>query len=122
MSKTILIVDDSPSLRMAVRIALKEGGYDVVEAEDGQQALTKLDGRRYHLAICDVNMPHLDGYAFVAIMKHLPDYRYTPVVMLSTESSFDKKERGREVGAKNWIVKPFVPSQLLYAVTRLVLA
>jgi len=121
MSKTILVVDDSSSLRMAVRIALTGAGYDIVEAEDGKQALTKLDGRKYHLVISDVNMPNLDGYGFVQAMKQLPAYKYTPVVMLTTEDSNDKKERGREVGAKAWIVKPFLPPQLLNVVSKLVM-
>jgi two-component system chemotaxis response regulator CheY len=121
MPKTILVVDDSSSLRMAVRIALSGAGYEVVEAEDGKQALTKLDGRKYHLVISDVNMPNLDGYGFVQAMKQLAAYKYTPVVMLTTEDSNDKKERGREVGAKAWIVKPFLPPQLLNVVSKLVM-
>jgi two-component system chemotaxis response regulator CheY len=121
MPKTILVVDDSSSLRIAVRIALTGAGYDVVEAEDGKQALTKLDGRKYHLVISDVNMPNLDGYGFVQAMKQLPAYKYTPVVMLTTEDSGEKKERGREVGAKAWIVKPFLPPQLLTVVSKLVM-
>jgi two-component system chemotaxis response regulator CheY len=121
MPKTILVVDDSSSLRMAVRIALSGAGYEVVEAEDGKQALTKLDGRKYHLVISDVNMPNLDGYGFVTAMKQMAAYKYTPVVMLTTEDSDDKKERGREAGAKAWIVKPFLPPQLLNVVSKLVM-
>lgn len=121
MPKTILVVDDSSSLRIAVRIALTGAGYEVVEAEDGKQALTKLDGRKYHLVISDVNMPNLDGYGFVQAMKQLAAYKYTPVVMLTTEDSNEKKERGREVGAKAWIVKPFLPPQLLNVVSKLVM-
>lgn len=121
MPKTILVVDDSSSLRIAVRIALTGAGYEVVEAEDGKQALTKLDGRKYHLVISDVNMPNLDGYGFVQAMKQLAAYKYTPVVMLTTEDSTEKKERGREVGAKAWIVKPFLPPQLLNVVSKLVM-
>jgi two-component system chemotaxis response regulator CheY len=121
MAKTILIVDDSSSLRMAVKIALSGAGYDVVEAVDGKDALTKLDGRKYHLVISDVNMPNLDGYGFVQAMKQLPAYKYTPVVMLTTEESTEKKERGRAAGAKAWIVKPFLPPQLLTVVSKLVM-
>lgn len=119
--KTILIVDDSTSLRAAVRIALDTAGYDVVEAADGQDALGKLDGRKLHLVISDVNMPRLDGYGFVAAMKQKPSYKYTPVVMLTTEDSAAKKERGREAGVKAWIVKPFQPPTLLNVVSKLVL-
>jgi len=121
MAKTILVVDDSSSLRMAVRIALTGAGYEVVEAEDGKAALSKLDGRKYHLVISDVNMPNLDGYGFVQAMKQQAAYKYTPVVMLTTEDSNEKKERGREVGAKAWIVKPFQPPQLLTVVSKLVM-
>lgn len=121
MAKTILVVDDSSSLRMAVRIALTGAGYEVVEAEDGKAALAKLDGRKLHLVISDVNMPNLDGYGFVQAMKQLPAYKYTPVVMLTTEDGTDKKERGREAGAKAWIVKPFQPPQLLNVVSKLVM-
>ncbi len=119
--KTILIVDDSTSLRAAVRIALDSAGYDVVEASDGQDALGKLDGRKLHLVISDVNMPRLDGYGFVAAMTQKASYKYTPVVMLTTEDSAAKKERGREAGVKAWIVKPFQPPTLLNVVSKLVL-
>lgn len=121
MSKTILIVDDSSSLRTAVRIALTGAGFDVVEAEDGKQALTKLDGRKYHLVISDVNMPNLDGFGFVTAMKQMAAYKYTPVVMLTTETGDDKKEKGKAAGAKAWIVKPFMPPQLLSVVSKLVM-
>jgi two-component system chemotaxis response regulator CheY len=121
MPKTILVVDDSSSLRTAVRIALTGEGYDVVEAEDGKVALSKLDGRKYHLVISDVNMPNMDGFTFVQTMKQNPSYKYTPVVMLTTESGDDKKERGKAAGAKAWIVKPFQPPQLLKVVSTLVM-
>lgn len=121
MAKTILVVDDSSSLRTAVRIALSREGYDVVEAEDGKAALAKLDGKKYHLVVCDVNMPNLDGFGFVTAMKQHPAYKYVPVVMLTTEAGDDKKERGKAAGAKAWIVKPFQPPQLLSAVSKLVL-
>lgn len=121
MSKTILVVDDSSSLRTAVRIALTGAGFDVVEAEDGKQALTKLDGRKYHLVISDVNMPNLDGFGFVTAMKQMAAYKYTPVVMLTTEAGDDKKEKGKAAGAKAWIVKPFMPPQLLSVVSKLVM-
>lgn len=121
MSKTILVVDDSSSLRTAVRIALSGAGFEVVEAEDGKQALTKLDGRKYHLVISDVNMPNLDGFGFVTAMKQMAAYKYTPVIMLTTEAGDDKKEKGKAAGAKAWIVKPFLPPQLLSVVSKLVM-
>jgi two-component system chemotaxis response regulator CheY len=121
MAKTILIVDDSLTLRTAVRIALMDAGYEVIEAEDGKAGLARLDGRKYHLVISDVNMPNLDGFGFVEAMKQFTAYKYTPVIMLTTEVSDDKKERGRAAGAKAWIVKPFLPPQLINVVSKLVM-
>lgn len=121
MMKTILIVDDSASLRQVVSIALQGAGYDVLEACDGRDALAKLDGRKLHLIISDVNMPNMDGISFVKEAKKKPDYRFTPVIMLTTEGSEDKKREGQAAGAKAWVVKPFMPPQMLAAVAKLVL-
>lgn len=122
MAKTILIVDDSSSLRTVVRMTLAREGYAVLEAGDGLQALQVLDQTpKLHLIVCDVNMPHLDGIGFVTRVKQHPRHRFVPVVMLTTESEEEAKNRGRQAGAKAWIVKPFNPSQLLDAVARLVL-
>lgn len=121
MAKTILIVDDSASLRQVVAIALRNAGYDVLEACDGKDALGKLDGRKIHLIISDVNMPNMDGISFVKAAKQLPAYRFTPVIMLTTEAGADKKAAGQAAGAKAWVVKPFVPAQMLAAVSKLIL-
>lgn len=121
MAKTILIVDDSASLRQVVNIALKGAGYDVVEACDGKDALGKLDGRKIHLVISDVNMPNLDGIGFVKQLKANPSYKFTPVIMLTTEAGEGKKQEGQQAGAKAWVVKPFQPQQMLDAVSKLVL-
>jgi two-component system, chemotaxis family, chemotaxis protein CheY len=121
MSKTIMIVDDSASLRQVVSIALKGAGYDVVEACDGKDALGKLDGRKLHLIISDVNMPNMDGIAFLKAAKQLPAYKFTPIVMLTTEAGEGKKQEGQSAGAKAWVVKPFQPVQMLNAVAKLVL-
>lgn len=121
MAKTILIVDDSASVRQVVSIALKQAGYDVIEAIDGMNALAKLDGRKLHLVISDVNMPRLDGIGFLTQMKANPAYRFTPVIMLTTEAGEAKKQEGRAAGAKAWVVKPFQSEQLLAAVAKLVL-
>lgn len=121
MAKTILIVDDSASVRQVVSIALKQAGYDVVEAGDGIDALAKLDGRKLHLVISDVNMPRLDGIGFLTQLKAKPAYKFTPVIMLTTEAGDAKKQQGREAGAKAWVVKPFQPEQLLGAVAKLIL-
>jgi len=121
MSKTILVIDDSSTLRQVINISLTKAGFDVVEAVDGADALTKLDGRKYHLIICDVNMPNLDGISFVKETKQKAEYRFTPIIMLTTESQEAKKMEGKAAGAKAWIVKPFKPDQLLSAVQKLIL-
>ena len=121
MPKTIMIVDDSSSLRQVVGITLKSAGYDVLEGCDGRDALTKLDGRKVHLIISDVNMPNMDGLTFLKEVKKHSNYKFTPVIMLTTDSQESKKEEGRAAGAKAWMVKPFQPVQMLDAVSKLVL-
>lgn len=121
MAKTILIVDDSASVRQVVSIALKSAGYDVMEGSDGADALTKLTGQKVHLIISDVNMPIMDGITFVKEVKKLADYKFTPIIMLTTESQEGKKQEGQAAGAKAWIVKPFQPEQMLDAVSKLIL-
>jgi two-component system chemotaxis response regulator CheY len=119
--KTIMIVDDSASLRQVVCIALRGAGYEVLEARDGQDALGKLTGQKVHLIVSDVNMPNLDGIGLVKAVKALPAYRFTPVVMLTTESQAEKKAQAQAAGAKAWVLKPFHPTQLLAVVQKLVL-
>jgi two-component system, chemotaxis family, chemotaxis protein CheY len=121
MAKTILIVDDSASLRQVVRIALSGAGYEVIEASDGKDALSKLGGQKIHLIISDVNMPNMDGITLVKEVKKNPQYRFTPIIMLTTEGSDDKKREGQAAGAKAWVIKPFQPQQMLEAVSKLVL-
>ncbi|MFA7240681.1 MAG: response regulator [Sulfuricellaceae bacterium] len=121
MAKTIMIVDDSASLRQIVCIALKGAGYEVLEACDGKDALSKLDANsKVNLIICDVNMPNMDGITFVKHAKAMPNLKFTPIVMLTTEVLETKKQEGQAAGAKAWIVKPFQPVQLLEAVAKLV--
>jgi two-component system chemotaxis response regulator CheY len=119
MSKVILVVDDSASIREVVGIALRSAGYEVIEASDGRDALGKLDGRRIHLIISDVNMPNMDGISLVKAVKDQPAYKFTPVLMLTTESTDAKKAEGKAAGAKAWLVKPFQPPVLLSAVAKL---
>ena len=121
MAKTIMVVDDSASLRQVVGIALRGAGYEVLEGCDGKDALAKLDGRKVHLVVSDVNMPNMDGIAFVKALKANPAYRFTPVIMLTTENQEARMMEGKAAGAKAWIVKPFKPPELLDAVSRLVL-
>jgi two-component system chemotaxis response regulator CheY len=122
MAKTILIVDDSSSLRTVVRMALVNAGYDVLEAADGQQGLMQLEkAARVNLIVSDVNMPNMDGITFVTELKKHARHKFTPVIMLTTEGQDAKKEQGRAAGARAWIVKPFNPPQLLDAVSKLIM-
>jgi two-component system chemotaxis response regulator CheY len=121
MAKTVLVVDDSASLRQVVSIALKGAGYDVLEGCDGKDALSKLTGQKVHLIISDVNMPNMDGITFVREVKKLANYKFTPIIMLTTESQEGKKAEGQEAGAKAWVVKPFKPETMLLAVSKLIL-
>jgi len=121
VSKTILIVDDSASLRQVVNISLSGAGYTVIEACDGVDALTKLDGSKINLIVSDVNMPNMDGITFVTEVKKMDNYKFTPIIMLTTESQDDMVQKGKAAGAKAWLVKPFKPEQMLDAVQKLVM-
>jgi two-component system, chemotaxis family, chemotaxis protein CheY len=121
MAKTIMVVDDSLSIRQVVSIALKQAGYDVIEGVDGVDALKKLTGQKVNLIISDVNMPNMDGITFVKELKTRAAYKFTPVLMLTTESQEDKKAQGQAAGARAWMVKPFKPDSLLAAVQKLVM-
>lgn len=120
MAKKILVIDDSASLREVVSIALEGAGYEAVQAADGKQALEQLDKSRFHLAICDVNMPVMDGISFVKAVKQRADCRFMPIIMLTTESRESRKQEGQMAGAKAWVVKPFRPEQMLHAVAKLI--
>jgi len=114
----ILTVDDSASMRQMVAFTLKGAGYDVVEAEDGQKALNASKGKKFDLVITDVNMPVMDGITFIKHLRTEANYKFTPILMLTTESSSDKKAEGKSAGATGWIVKPFNPDQLLAVVKK----
>jgi len=120
MAKTILVVDDSSSVRSVLGITLKSAGYDVITACDGKDALSKMTGSKIHLIVSDVNMPNMDGISFVKEVKKLQAYKFTPVCMLTTESGNSKKQEGKDAGAKAWIVKPFQPPKLLEVVSKLI--
>jgi len=117
VSKTIMTVDDSPSMRMLLRVALTDLGYSVVEAEDGVHALEKLDGFQPDLLITDINMPRMDGFGLIAEVRG-QGRRSLPILVLTTESSDEKKQRARDAGATGWIVKPFHPEKLAAAIRR----
>jgi len=116
MAKCILIVDDSETVRQVLQLALGNAGYQVVEAEDGFDALAKLSGAQIDMLITDLNMPNMDGLELIKKVREEGKHRFTPIVMLTTESSEEKKKAGREAGASGWIVKPFKPEQLLKVV------
>jgi two-component system chemotaxis response regulator CheY len=101
-----------------VSFTLKGAGYDVVEAADGVEALTIAKGRPVNLVITDVNMPNMDGISLIRELRALPSYKFTPLLMLTTESGADKKQEGKAAGATGWIVKPFNPDQLLNTVKK----
>jgi len=114
----IMTVDDSASMREMVRATLTSAGYEVVEAVDGQEALDYARENPCDLVISDVNMPRMDGITLVHELRSLPHYRLTPLLLLTTESSQEKKLEGKRAGATGWIVKPFNPEQLLATMAR----
>ena len=121
MGKKILIVDDAASMRGLVAMTLKKSGYEVVEASDGKDALTKLSSvGKVDLIITDLNMPNMDGIELIKTLKTDMKYRFIPVIMLTTESQEAKKEEGRKAGAKAWIVKPFKPDVLVNVVKKII--
>ena len=116
--KTIMTVDDSASLRQMVSVVLRGGGYQVIEAVDGMDALSKLKGQELHLFLTDINMPKMDGLEFTRKLRAMPQYKFVPIVLLTTESHAEKKQQGKAAGATAWIVKPFNPDQLLAVVKK----
>ncbi len=119
---TILIVDDSPSIRQTIASVLCGAGYDTLEAVDGQDALERLDeiASPIALAIVDINMPRLDGIALVRALRHAEKSRFIPILILTAETRRERREEARQAGATGWIVKPFVVEEVLALVRRLV--
>jgi two-component system chemotaxis response regulator CheY len=119
MSKRILSVDDSASIRQLVVFTLEKEGYEVVSAVDGQDALQKAKAAIVDMVITDLNMPNMDGIQLIQALRSEPAFKFTPIVMLTTESAMNKKDAGKLAGATGWIVKPFKPEQLIAVVKRL---
>jgi two-component system chemotaxis response regulator CheY len=115
---TILAVDDSASMRQMVTFTLKGAGYDVQEACDGSEALDIAKTKKFDLVLSDVNMPIMDGIQLVTELRKLAEYKFVPILMLTTESSGDTKMAGKKAGATGWIVKPFNPEQLLNTIKK----
>lgn len=119
MSKKILIVDDSSSMRQMVSFTLKNSGYEVIEAVDGTDALSKVKSNTVNMVITDLNMPKMDGITLIKELRKNPSTKFVPIVMLTTESQAEKKQEGKSAGASGWIVKPFQPDQLIGVVKKL---
>ncbi len=115
---TILAVDDSASMRQMVSFTLKAANHDVVDAEDGLQALGLAQMQSFDLVLTDVNMPVMDGLELTKKLRELESYRFTPILVLTTESGTDKKEQGRVAGATGWLVQPFNPEKLLATIKK----
>jgi two-component system, chemotaxis family, chemotaxis protein CheY len=120
MSKTILAVDDSGSLRQMVVFSLKAAGYQVIEAVDGQEGLEKAKQHLFDLVLTDQNMPRMDGLSLIRALRKLTNYQRVPILMLTTESSDDMKAKGRAAGANGWLVKPFDPQRLTEVVRKVI--
>ncbi|MBK1722870.1 response regulator [Thiocystis violacea] len=120
MAKTILTVDDSPSIRQMVSFTLKDAGYSVSEAVDGQDGLDKARSGSFNLIFTDQNMPRMDGLTLIKQLRAMPQYKTTPILMLTTESSDAMKSQGRAAGATGWLVKPFDPQKLMDVVRKVI--
>lgn len=120
MPKTVLVVDDSLSMRQMVAFTMREAGYMVVEGGDGKEALDRLAGQKVDLVVTDLNMPVMDGITLIRQIRAQPANKFTPILMLTTESQDAKKQEGKAAGATGWIVKPFDPQQLLQVVGKVV--
>ncbi len=114
----IMVVDDTATMRQMISFTLSSGGHDVVTATDGQEALQSAQKRKFDLVISDINMPNMDGISLVKALRALPDYRFTPILMLTTEHEAAKRQEGKDAGATGWIVKPFNPEQLTTVVSK----
>ncbi len=120
MGKTVMIVDDSASMRQLVGFALKSAGYEVVSAVHGKDALDKVNGTKVEMVVTDLNMPEMDGIELIKQLRAKPASKFTPIVMLTTESQDAKKQEGKQAGASGWIVKPFKPEQLIETIQRFI--
>lgn len=118
MSKKILAVDDSKTMREMVSFTLKGAGYEIIDAEDGKQALEKIQNVKVDAVITDLNMPNMNGYELIRALRAQPAYKMAPILMLTTEGDEAKKSEGKQAGATGWIVKPFNPEKLLQVVKK----
>ena len=118
MAKRVLAVDDSLTIRQLIKMTLSRAGYEIVEAEDGAKGLQKASAETFDLVLSDINMPVMTGIEMLRSLRKLTQYKFTPIVLVTTESQPEKKQEGKAAGATGWIVKPFEPEQLLAVVTK----
>ncbi len=118
MGKIIMTADDSASIRQMVTFTLEQAGYSVVEAVDGQDAVTKLESNKVDMLVTDLNMPNMDGIELIKQTRAKDEYKFIPIIMLTTESQAEMKQKGKQAGATGWIVKPFQPEQLVGVVKK----
>lgn len=120
MTKTILAVDDSASIRRMVQFTLSSAGYDVIEAADGREGLQRAQSQVVNLVLTDQNMPNMDGLTLIRSLRAMPSYQSIPILVLTTESSAEMKQQGRSAGATGWLVKPFAPTGLINVVKKVI--
>lgn len=118
MSKIVLTVDDSKTMRDMIAFTLSQNGFQVLQAEDGENAIQVLDNKKVDLIITDLNMPKLDGISLIRKLRENPNYKFTPILMLTTESDDTKKNEGKAAGATGWLVKPFNPEKLIQVIQK----
>ena len=118
MSKKVLVIDDSATMRQMIKMTLDRAGYEVGEAEDGEKGLRKASMHVFDLVLSDVNMPVMNGFELIRKLRVIPDYKFTPIILITTESNAEKKQEGKAAGATGWIVKPFDQQQLIAVVAK----
>jgi two-component system, chemotaxis family, chemotaxis protein CheY len=118
MGKKAITVDDSRSMREMVSAVLRGAGFEVIQAEDGNDALSILQTNQVDIIVTDLNMPHMDGIALVKALRALPNHRTTPILVLTSRNTDEEKAEGRAAGATGWLVKPFDPQRLVQVINR----
>lgn len=120
MAKSALVVDDSTSMRQMVSLTLKTAGFEVLEGDNGQAGLDAVAGKKVDVVVTDLNMPVMDGMTMIRELRAKPEFKFTPIIMLTTESQDTKKQEGKSAGATGWIVKPFMPDQFMAVINKVV--
>ncbi len=120
MGKTILVAEDSESIRQLLTFTLRGAGYDVIEAVDGKDAIDKIDGKSADLVVTDFNMPNMGGVELTKQLRNIQAFQFTPIIMLTTESQKEKVLEGKDAGISGWIIKPFVPEKLIEIIKKLI--